>query len=127
MQHRGNAELLALGTILLVLLVICSIPIGCNAVHGAYGFGPVRTVTATVERTYEDSGKESSSYMVVTDGGVFEVDNGWLLGLWNADELYGQIKPGRRYEFTTKGNRVLGFWFQSYPYITAAKEVAVEQ
>jgi hypothetical protein len=92
---------------------------------GVGGWGPENRVQgATVTRTYVDfSGtgeNRESHYMVATDKGVFEVNNGWMLGVWNADEIYGRLKPGEKYDFTTKGNRVVNWYAQEYPYITSA-------
>jgi hypothetical protein len=113
--------LVACVLITIVVIALCIIP-GCWI--GAGGWGPVNTVDATVNRLYVDAAGESgSSYMVGTDKGVFEVDNGFLLGLWNADELYAQLQPGKTYRFTTKGNKRTNFFFQYYPYIVRASPI----
>lgn len=62
--------------------------------------------------------------MVATDQGVFEVQNGYMLGMWNADEVYGRMIPGKTYNITTKGNKVVGMFFQEYPYIIQATEIS---
>jgi hypothetical protein len=61
--------------------------------------------------------------MVATDQGVFEIDNGALLGVWNADEMYGRLKEGHTYRITTKGNKVVGYFSQEYPYIISLEDV----
>lgn len=109
-----------------MVLTIIGIIFFAPAIHiinGTGGFGPERTQNVVVKRLYVDSGtKESGShYMVGTDKGVFEVDNGILLGMWNADEIYAQMEQGKSYTIRTKGNRVVGFMFQYYPYIVEVK------
>lgn len=88
---------------------------------GAGGFGPTNKHVVTVTRLYVDhsgSGDSATShYMVGTDKGVFEVDNGILLGIWNADELYASLRENHRYSVVTKGNRVVSWYAQEYPYI----------
>lgn len=112
--------------VLVIILFIASFAIG--PILGIGGFGPVDTVQATVARCYVDvSGSgdnRASHYMVGTDKGIFEVDNGVFLRLWNADELYGSLVAGKTYVFTTKGRKVVNFFFQEYPYIIAAREVS---
>jgi hypothetical protein len=91
---------------------------------GTGGFGPINTHVVTVKNKHVDyrrTGDSSSShYMVHTDNGTFEVNNGFLLGVWNADEIYGSMETGQRYTITTKGNRVVGILMQEYPYIIKA-------
>jgi hypothetical protein len=85
---------------------------------GVGGFGPTNIINeATVQRLYVDRSENDSHYMVGTDVGVFEVNNGILLGIWNSDEIYSQLKEGGKYKLTIKGNRVVNFFFQQYPYI----------
>jgi hypothetical protein len=111
------------------LVMAILFPLGYRIAKGAGSFGPTRTEEITVTRLYVDysGGKDSQSshYMVGTDKGVFEVDNGLFLGLWNADELYARLKEGQRYRVTTEGNKVVGFWLQSYPYITAVEPLTL--
>jgi len=90
---------------------------------GTGGFGPERVVTVTVERLYVDHNGHNSSYMVGTDEGVFEVDNGWMLGIYNADEVYSSLKEGHTYRVVTKGNKVVNPWIQEYPYIVDVSQV----
>lgn len=102
-------------------LILVALLFGLWFSFGIGGMGPTNNVTATVISKHVDtegvSGDVSSSYMVVTDNGTFEVDNGLLLELWNADELYGVIQIGKTYTFTTKGNRYTNMFIQVYPYI----------
>ena len=111
------------GSIIVVVLFVVGL-FCIDPVLGIYPYGPERTVVTDVTRTYVDvsGGKEStkSHYMVATDAGVFEIDNSLWLGFFTADELYGKIKAGQSYRFTTKGNKVVGFWCQEYPYIISA-------
>ena len=111
----------SLMAVLLTVLLVVGLPIAYVA-SGCGSFGPTKVHDVTVTRLYVDAGGDYSAYMVGTDKGVFEVDNGVFLGLWNADELYAVLKEGRRYRITTKGNKVLGFWLQQYPYITKIQE-----
>lgn len=98
---------------------------------GIGGWGPTAQVTgATVQRLYVDFESKSkdgseSAYMVGTDKGVFEVDNGFLLSVWNADELYAKLQVGKTYNFVTKGKKVANIFFQEYPYIVHAEAVPV--
>lgn len=107
------------------LLVFAVIMLGsCVAgpVLGVDGYGPVNKYSVTVISKHIDAQKDSSSYMVNTDVGTFEVDNGILLDVWNADEIYGRILVDHAYCFTAKGNRVTNFWMQQYPYILEVKQ-----
>ena len=61
--------------------------------------------------------------MVGTDQGVFEVDNGLWLGVWNSDELYSKLIQGHKYHITTKGNKWVNMFFQEYPYVVAVQEI----
>lgn len=115
-------------TIVVLVIVLFVALFAIGPILGTGGFGPENTVQATVTRCYVDvsgSGDHSEShYMVSTDKGIFEVNNGIFLGVWNADELYGSLIPGKTYIFTTKGRKVVNFFFQEYPYIIAAREVS---
>jgi hypothetical protein len=114
---------LAIIGILLALLFAIVAPV----ITGAGSFGPTNHKSVTVTRLYVDhsgSGDSAAShYMVGTDNGVYEVANGLLLGIWNADELYSRLREGGKYRITTEGNKVVGFWMQEYPYITAVQEI----
>lgn len=90
---------------------------------GIGGWGPTSTVDAKVLKTYvdvskDDEGGSTSHYMVITDKGSFEIDNGFLLGMWNADDMFGKIQEGKTYRFTTKGRRYQNMFMQEMPYIT---------
>jgi len=89
-------------------------------VLGIDGYGPVNKYSVNVISKHIDAQKDSSSYMVNGDTQTFEVDNGILLGVWNADVVYGQIIVGERYCITAKGNQVTNFWMQQYPYVLKA-------
>lgn len=116
------------GAIFLVI-VLAVVIIGARGCLGIGGMGPARTLDkVTVQRMWVDTSSDGDSghtshYMVATDCGVFEVDNGLVLGIWNADEIYGRLKEGHSYRIRTQGNRVVGFWWQEYPYITHVEEV----
>jgi hypothetical protein len=107
--------------IILFIGIMCSF-IFINYSFGVKGFGPERDLDIKVTRLYVDySGdkeSQSSHYMVGTDQGVFEVSNFWFpFTLFNSDELYSKLEVGKTYKVTVKGNKVLNFWFQQYPYI----------
>lgn len=87
---------------------------------GINGYGPERQYDVVIISKHIDAQKDSSSYMVNGDTQTFEVDNGTLLGMWNADVVYGQIVVGERYCITAKGNQVTNWWWQQYPYILKA-------
>lgn len=108
-----------IGVVVLILVWVFLHPI-----LGTFPFGPQREVTATVTRLYVDArGENGSSYMVGTDKGVFEVDNSLWLWKWNADHRYSQLKEGKSYRLTVKGNEVVGFLFQSYGGIIGVEAV----
>lgn len=114
-----------IATVLLALLFAAFA--GFNSLIGVGGWGPDKTQTITITRCYVDvSGSgdsRESHYMVGSDKGTFEVDNGLMLGVWNADDIYAKMREGRTYEVQTKGNRVVNFFMQEYPYIVAVREV----
>lgn len=120
-NNRGFTLVELIACILMVLILVVLISGGCACDVG--GMGPTNHVTGTVLSKHFDSTKDGSNFMVTTDNGTFEVDNGFLLDTWNADELYGSIVIGKKYSFTTKGNKHVNFWMQSYPYIVSAQEV----
>ena len=105
----------------LILLFLCGgliwVNVAFDRMLGIGGFGPVNQYSVTVISKHIDAQKDSSSYMVTTDHGVFEVDNGPLLDVWNADVIYGSILPNQNYCFTAKGNTVTTWYAQQYPYI----------
>jgi prepilin-type N-terminal cleavage/methylation domain-containing protein len=127
-MHRSGWTLVEVLVVVLILLIVVAICIPLFV--GVGGMGPTNTVTATINRMYIDvsgGGEDSSTkshYMVATDQGVYEVGNGWLLGVWNADEIYGKLKVGGKYEFTTKGRKIANFFMQEYPYIVKVVEVS---
>ncbi len=107
----------------LVLVVVFLLGIyGIKWGLGIGGFGPSQNLSITVTRLYVDysGSKDSSSshYMVGTDQGVFEISNFLIpVQIFNADELYSQLGTGKTYQVTVKGNKVVNWIFQQYPYI----------
>ena len=79
---------------------------------------------ATVLSKHIDSGKKSgdSSYMVTTDKGTFEVQNGYWLDVWNADAIYGQLIEGHHYNFSVRGEEVVMYNINEYRYIVRVSE-----
>lgn len=89
---------------------------------GTFPFGPEQIHQVTVNRLYIDTssdgdGGHNSHYMVGTDKGVFEVDNSWIAGIRNADDMYASLLQGSNYTITVKGKKVVNFFMQEYPYI----------
>lgn len=108
----------------LIIIVIVGIILAVSLpiMIGTYPFGPEATHHVTVNRLYIDTssdgdGGRESHYMVGTDKGVFEVDNSWIAGIWNADDMYASLLQGSNYTITVKGNKVVNFFMQEYPYI----------
>jgi hypothetical protein len=84
---------------------------------GVKGFGPESIQQVTIQRLYVDGGS-SSHYMVGTDQGVLEVDNIlWPVQVFNCDELYSKLEVGKTYTVKVKGNKVINWFVQEYPYI----------
>ena len=111
-----------------VLLLLTIAVVSCEVGMGAHGFGPHGMVTnAVVMSKHVDRGREESHYMVTTDKGTFECDNGFLVGTWNADEIYGSMEIGKAYDIRTKGNKVVGMMFQSYPYVLGVTLVSTNK
>lgn len=108
-----------------IIAIVVAMVGGFGGCFGVGGCGPTNSVQhATVQRLWVDNlGKGGSAYMVGTDKGVFEVDNGIMLGMWNADEVYGSLHQGKTYDFVTKGRKIQSFFMQEYPRITSAVEV----
>jgi len=120
MNKRSGYALVEIMILVVIIGLLGSILLVARAGCATGGMGPTNTLTVTVSDKHVDADKESGShYMVNTDKGTFEVDNGLLLGVWNADELYGKLLAGHTYNITTKGNRVVNIFMQEYPYITA--------
>lgn len=109
--------------LIVVAAALIAAPIGCSAAIGIDGFGPTRTFTTKIVSKHVYAHEHGTSYMVTTDAGTFEVENGFLLGLWNADELYGGLGVSETYRITTKGNKFVGVFFQEYPYVIRAEKV----
>lgn len=104
-------------TLILVILFCFSGQI-MNWGYGVHGYGPVKTVQAAkILNKHVDASGRDSHYMVTTDQGTFEVQNGWLLGVWDADQIFGQLELGKTYALHTKGNQETGWLYQEYPYI----------
>jgi hypothetical protein len=106
----------------IVMFILLTVPvISINYYYGVDGFGPIKEHTITVERLYVDGGKQSH-YMVGTDKGVFEVQNHLIpIQIFNSDELYSKLEVGKTYNVTVKGNKVLNWFMQQYPYIIEIK------
>lgn len=131
-----KARAYSLTELLVTLMVITIIVLAAGhfflpAIMGTFPFGPVQTKEVTVNRLYVDysGGKDSqrSHYMVGTDVGVYEVNNSWWLGIWNADELYSKLQQGKRYRISSKGNQVLNMFVQKYPGITKIEDGSDDQ
>ena len=120
-SRSERTEMWIIGFIILACVVL---PILFAKGCGVGGWGPtVYHQNATIQRAWVDNSKEGSHYMVATDRGVFEVDNGVLLGMWNADEVYGQMVVGKKYNITTKGKRWTNVIHQHYPYVVKVEPI----
>lgn len=85
---------------------------------GSYGFGSEGKVCAKILSKHVDPRSGAgSSYMVTTDKGTFEIENGFILGVWNADDLYGGLEVGESYALDVRGDEVLNFALQQYPFV----------
>jgi hypothetical protein len=112
----------AITTVVLILAILVPF-LAIDYAYGVNGFGPEKEQVVTIERLYVDGGK-SSHYMVGTDKGVFEVSNLMFpIQIWNSDEIYSSLKVGEKYIIKTKGNKILNWYFQEYPYIIEVKEI----
>lgn len=108
-----------------IFIGLFAVTLGTNMLLGINGFGPTQVQEVTVKRLYVDiSGSKDSSeshYMVSTDKGIFEVSNLTFFGIFNADEIYGQLEEGKSFTVKTKGKKFVNFLFQQYPYIISVK------
>lgn len=119
--------LVAILVIGLILVGFVGCVVKINKAVGVGAWGPEVVHECTVTRLYVDysgSGDEKKShYMVGTTDGVFEVDNGYLLKVWNADELYAKLQQGYKYRITTKGVKRVNWAMQEYPYVIAVEPI----
>lgn len=120
-NKRGRTILGVIFFITAIVLVIAFIAL--PIIQGTYVWGPTRTHEVVINTLYVDRGSESSHYMVGTDKGTFEIDNGLLIGMWNADELYSKLSVGKRYRIVAEGNKFVGMFWQYYPYVTDVKQL----
>ena len=112
----------AITTVVLILAILVPF-LSIDYAYGVNGFGPEEERVVIVERLYVDGGKHSH-YMVGTDKGVYEVSNLMFpIQIWNSDEIYSNLQVGKTYHIKTKGNKILNWYFQEYPYIIEVKEI----
>ena len=80
----------------------------------------VRTCTVTSkDHSVDKSG--SGVYRIYTDQcDVLSVEDSLFTGTYNSASIYGQIREGHTYQFTTVGTR--NPFFSLFPHITAVKE-----
>ncbi|MEW6304397.1 MAG: hypothetical protein AB1705_13045 [Verrucomicrobiota bacterium] len=120
MKKLDLVSLILVAAVGLLLLSGLSYPL-----LGLFPFGPTATHTVKIQRAYVDvSGSKNSTqshYIIGTDKGVFEVDNSIINGIANADEIYAGLQPGKTYRVKVRGNKVVNFFFQSYPHIVEVK------
>jgi hypothetical protein len=99
------------------IAILVGLMVWFNFSFGIEGFGPESVNRITIQRLYVDGGS-SSHYMVGTDKGVYEVDNILFpVQVFNSDELYSQLEVGKTYTVKLKGNKVINWFVQQYPYI----------
>jgi len=110
------------GILTLVILLLFT-PYGCGQMtgDGSWGGGKRQIINAKILSKHVDisqSGKMSNThYMVTTDRGTFEIENGWIIDVWDADELYGKLVIGKTYNLTIQGDQLTNFLFQQYPFV----------
>ena len=92
----------------------------------AGGFGPEKTLVLTVKEKHVDASEQSHYYLTSTEEEVFEIDNGYMLKVWNPDEIYGRMIVGETYKVTTKGVKTIWWLVQEYPYIVKAEPIQKE-
>ena len=133
MKVSQAVKTVVLATLLVVIVIVALVAaiIAIPMSHGIGYWGPERTWTATVTDKWIDTesdgdGGRQSHYMVSTDKGVFECDNSLLLGIWNADEIYGQLDEDKTYTIKTRGNGCKRWYIQEYPYVISVEEVPDE-
>ena len=113
-----------MNNLLFVLIVLAiAAALFSPVILGVGGFGPRQEITTQVISKHVDVGHHHSHYMVTTNAGTFEVDNGLMLGMWNSDEVYGRLQEGKTYELTVAGREYVNFFMQHYRFITAGKQV----
>jgi len=126
--YRNRSRNSYTGTIVgsFVLILVATMLFGFNILVGIYPFGPTKQVTATISRTYVDTLPDGggSAYMVATDVGVYEVEDSFITGIYNSDEIFSKLVQGKTYTLTVKGRRMANILCQEYPGII--KVVPVE-
>ena len=106
-----------LGITTTTVVVLVGFVVLINYSNGVNGFGPEYVNNVTINRLYVDGGK-ASHYMVGTDKGVYEIRNHLIpIQLFNCDELYSKLEVGKTYLVKIKGNKVINWFMQQYPYI----------
>jgi len=117
MNMKTTKSVAALGVagVLLVSLTGCQ-----NAVQNA-------PVTCTVTDHDRSTGKDGKSvFRIYAEGegcdDTYGLADNWLVGNFNASDMYAKIKVGKTYKFETVGVRN-GF-FSSFKEITKSTEVA---
>lgn len=109
-----------------VITIVIAGVVGCYAGYGLGGFGPTQKMLVTVSDKHIDQKNDTSRYIVSTDQGVFQCDNSMVLGICNADEIYGNLTTGNTYSITTKGREAVNSFMREYPYIVLATKVSLE-
>lgn len=122
-----NFTMFELLVVIFIVAILMAMLGGIFVGVGTGGWGPEKEWTVLIKDKYVDTESQSkngrdSHYMVSTDQGIFEVNNGVLLKVWNADEIYGRLDRGKTYRIKTKGNKRVNWFMQEYPYIVAVLE-----
>lgn len=73
---------------------------------GCIEYGTVDHVTATVSKTERVNDRESSKYLVFTNGETFQNTDTIWHGKWNSSDIHGRLQPGKSYRLKVNGFRV---------------------
>ena len=64
------------------------------------------SATFTVSKTERVSDGESSTYLIFTEGEVFENSDSLMRWKWNSSDMYGEMKAGQTYKAVGYGWRI---------------------
>ena len=92
-------RLMLVGALLLCVLI----PVSCIGIYRS----TAETITITISEKERVSSKDSSQYLIWSEKGeVFSVEDTISFGVFNASDLYGKLKPGKKYKVRVAGWRI---------------------